>query len=126
MDMIRQVGAQVITVYIEGVGGTDEIEGRAVAFTGDALDDGTPICEIVTTEGAAFDAIGLYAGDTPDTYAVAIGGIVAAGQDGSIEDASYQLVGADGTGGIKAVTEGGRPVSVIHAIPAAHATIIKF
>lgn len=126
MGMFREVGAQVITVHIEGVGGTEEIEGRAIVFTGDALDDGTPICEIVTTEGAAFDAIGLYAGDAPDTYAVAIGGIVAAGTDGSIETASYQLVGADGSGGIKAVTEGGRPVSVIHAIPNARAAVIKF
>lgn len=126
MGMFREVGAQVITVYIEGLGGTDDVEGRAVAFTGDAHDDGTPICEIVTTAGAAFDAIGLHAGDSPDTYAVAIGGIVAAGTDGSIEDASYQLVGADGSGGIKAVTEGGRPASVIHAIPDARAAVIKF
>ena len=112
MALWNQIGAEVITLKISGIT-PDDIDGMLIAsggFTGE-MPVGTP----VTTAGAAFDGIGLHAGDTPGTYAVALGGMVVAPQDGSITTEGYQLVGATTNCILKSVESGGRPVSILYA-----------
>lgn len=104
--------AGVITVKGANI---DIIEGTPLTFVG-MDDDGTPLVAAVTTEGAGFELIGMYETEKPGYFAAACDGIVFVREDGSIEHPGYALVGADGNGGIKAVTEGGRAVVVFYPI----------
>lgn len=107
-DLMHNEFAGVITVKGADI---DIIEGTPLTFVG-IDDDGTPLVKAVTTEGAGFELIGLYETENPGYFAAACDGIVFALQDGSITHPGYALVGYDGNGGIKAVTEGGRAVVV--------------
>lgn len=106
-DLMNTDFAKVITVK----GDIDIVAGTPLTFTG-IDDDGTPLVAAVTTEGAGFELIGLYETETPGYYAAACDGAVFVRQNGSIIAPGYALVGYDGDGGIKKVTEGGRAVVV--------------